>query len=108
MDLNLERHDSDGLYKCIYAGCRLPENDAVNYPQINEIVTVVSEYRCSITDRLYYVLLEYPDNKIGSGINGIVSFAFRPIDFSFGDCVCDKITIEILKGNINADVVSLT
>jgi len=79
------------MKKLVFVDVNLPRHTLVNYPQLNEVITVkriFKGYNEKNELKTAVEMVEYPVNKEG-GLNGIVIEAFRKPNYQFGeDTIC--------------------
>lgn len=80
--------------KVVFVDCdTLTRHDDINYPQLNEIVTITGIFdfdNYGRKDIVYFTLAEYPISKINT-INGIRSECFRKLDYKFAEEILEEI-----------------
>jgi len=79
--------------RVIFVDCNLPRHPYVNYPELNEVVTIDAIVFMPNSE-LVVLLKEYPNPRRGS-INGIMGFCFRPIDETFANETLERLMKEI-------------
>lgn len=79
--------------RVVFVDCDLPRNPHVVYPELHEVVTI--SYIGTYGMATYFLLSEYPTNKLNYGINGIFQECFRPLNNDFAEEALSRIEKEI-------------